>query len=231
MKTNVMISGQMRSFDLCWPNQYWMVYRHLDDPHFYVSVADDEDAGKAELLWQRFEKARVHIEVVKQPELPEPKNVAFSGPYGPSSKPQAILRQFWHLNRVWEPFRDINAIEDGTIFLRIRPDLWFHFFEQLPTLPSEFAATPWWSRWGGVNDRIAVLGRAAAQRYFTTFERIDQMLSEGAPLHPESLLAESLWSGGFQVQPLQAWFSTVRKNGTAIPPDPQAVDIVDMLYQ
>ncbi len=58
------------------------------------------------------------------------------------------------------------------------------------------------------------------------------MLKAGAPLHPESLMAYALEQAHVVSNTtLEAWFTTVRKDGTSIAPDPQIVDIVDMLRQ
>jgi ABC-type cobalamin/Fe3+-siderophores transport system ATPase subunit len=74
-------------------------------------------------------------------------------------------------------------------------------------------------------DRLAVMNEHAAELYFTTFTRLDKMLADGAPLHPETLIAESLQS--FFVRPLVAEFNSLRMDGTMTPFDPTVIDIAD----
>lgn len=238
MSTAIIISGQVRSFDQVWKNNYWMVYRKISDPVFFVSIADDEDASKIELLYERYSKDQVFIERVKQPEIPEPDpKLMLHGGYQPSTTAQGILKQIWHFNRAWEFFKKNEGGMSFKSVYRMRTDLHFHWCH-LPNhseliirepFPSE-CLTPWWSRWAGINDRMALMGYEAAQAYFTTFTRLDEMLKAGCPLHPESLMAYSLESQGcVSRQTLRAWFTTVRKNGERINPDPQWPDVVDFL--
>lgn len=235
MSTAVIIAGQMRSFDQVWLNQYWTVYRHLPDPYFFISVAKDEDAIKADMITARFPRNRVFIETVTQPTIGEPKGKSDHGAYRPSAPPQGILRQLWALNRAWtffEVMKPSGVIFDS--FLRIRPDLHFHWFEwpRADSIYPRICYSPWWSRWGGICDRVAVLGAEAAPVYFQAFQKLDEMLKDGAPLHPESLMAEALKRGNVISETcLGAWFSTVRKDGSSIPPDPQVVDIVDYMIR
>lgn len=229
MATAVIIAGQARSFERVWRNQYWMVYRKVPDPYFFVSVADDADASKMDLLKDRF-PGKVFIEKVIQPTIPEPKGSFDHGAYPPSAPVQGILRQMWALNQGWK-FFDKMSSPDGLRFdrfLRIRPDLHFHKFEWPKDCYPSQCLTPWWSRWGGINDRVAVLGALAAEFYFTAFEKVSAMLKDGAPLHPESLMLEALEREHVVCSPtLNAFFTTVRKDGSTIPPDPTIGDIVD----
>lgn len=156
----------------------------------------------------------------------------YSGPYPPSAKPQGILRQLWALNRGWEFFIEKRPKDvDFSRYLRIRPDLWFHEFEMPHLLTNTECLSPWWSRWGGMNDRVAVLGRDAAEVYFTAYKQLQALLDMGAPLHPESLMAAAMETKQMYCQAtLRAWFTTVRKDGTVIEPDPQPQDLADMSW-
>jgi hypothetical protein len=229
MATAIIISGQARSFERVWDNQFWIVYRKAVDPYFFVSVADDADASKMDLLLRRMPKERVFIEKVEQPTLELPPSGLDFGAYPPSAHPMGILKQLWALNRGWEFF--LKEAPKGVrfdMFLRIRPDLHFHWFKWPKRVNPIFCFTPWWSRWGGINDRVAVLGESAAPVYFTTFQRVPEMLKAGAPLHPETLILESMERGHMlSTATLSAWFTTVRKDGTVIGPDPQTPDIID----
>ena len=225
MRTAVIYSGQARSFAQVFPNQYWHVLRKLENPEFFVSVAKDDNADAMIRLYERFDPAVVHIEHVEQPQIPEPPDdPAHLSGYPRSASKQAILRQLWALNRAWEFYQEKkNEAETYDAVVRIRSDLRFMRFE----MPSYNCSvyTPWWSRWGGVNDRLAVMSEQAAEKYFTTFTRLGEMLTDGAPLHPETLIAESLRD--YYVLPLVAEFNSLRMDGTMTPFDPTVIDIAD----
>lgn len=206
MKTAVIISGHMRSFARCLPTIAWHVLRHYPDVDFYVSTVNDRDAKTAELLRERFPKSRVEIEYLEsQPEIPIPvqptdpkwlpnQNRIFTHePYALSVHPQAVLRQLWHLNQGWAFFVGQESPIKYDCIIRLRPDSYFKAFEPPPTLGYASAHTPWWGRFGGCNDRLAVLDSIAAKTYFTTFSRLSRLLDIGCPLHPESLVFASLW--------------------------------------
>lgn len=212
MKTAVLISGQTRTFAECFASQRWHVYRKLENPTFFVSVTDDEQARDIYLLESM--GFPVYVEKVIQPQLEEPHPInARHAPYVLSVPIQAVLRQLWHLNRVWE-FHAEKA-QEFDYFVRVRPDSFFHSFatpaEAAPNA-SLLACLPWWGRFGGCNDRFAMLGQDAAEIYFTTFGRIAELLDAGCPLHPESFIAASLEARGAWVRNiLQANFSTVKR--------------------
>ena len=123
-------------------------------------------------------------------------------------------------------------------FIRIRPDQFFHSFDQ----PSNFdfsgrrglnthiaehvAFTPWWVRFGGVNDRLAILGREAARAYFTVYEQIPALLAKGCPFHPESLVKAALLENGCTIhETLRTEFTTLRLDGNHRPPEIMSCDI------
>jgi hypothetical protein len=214
-KTAVLISGQMRTFSHCLPSLYWNVFRKLKDPHFFVSCADDEQASSAYMLELHY-PGKVHIEIVKQPTLPEPhKSYADHAPYAISVPIQNILRQLWHYNRVWEFFNEVTGeLKDFTAFVRCRPDLFFHRFDApAEPLPHEFLGV-WKARCGGVNDRFAIMGPKAAEAYFTAFPRLQSLLDLGCPLHPESIQQAAMEFEGVGIRNrLTCEFTTVRFNG------------------
>lgn len=243
MSTAVLISGQARTFRHCYPNQRWQVFRKLEDPWFFVSVADDAQAEDMEILRQDYE--HVFIERVTQPILPEPENAAelvARAPYPIVSTPQAILRQFWHLKRVYEWYLVAGRVGIQHTFsaiVRIRPDLLFHSYATPPqkTLEDDMGCkrtcdiwhhechSPWWSRWGGINDRFAIMGGKAALHYFNAYTAIPLLWAKGCPLHPESMLKAALELGNITSHDtLKALFSTVRLDGKLIKPDPQPWD-------
>lgn len=234
MKTAILYSGHMRTFAKTYANHRWMLHRHFPGAHFFVSCVDDENAASAEMLLQHHPADRVHIEKVAQPEripLPEgcpPEESWQRGtnfmhePYAISVSPQGVLKQLWHLNRVWQ-FACDHGVQDFDRFVRVRPDIWFHSMGKAPDVvcssaenPDElkaldWAAVPWWGRFGGVNDRVAVMTSVAAQHYFTAFAKLDAIIRQGCPLHPESIIKAALEN--VCVVKLATEFSTIRNNG------------------
>ena len=73
MKTAILISGHLRSFERCLPNLAWMVFRHFPNADFYVSTIEDEDAHKATFLREKYPNAKIIIDAVKeQPQIALP---------------------------------------------------------------------------------------------------------------------------------------------------------------
>lgn len=229
MKTAVIYSGQARTFTEVFPNQYWQVLRKLPNPEFFVSVADDVQAASMTRLWERFPQESVHIEYVQQPQIEEPPpNPKWLALYPPSSPPQAILRQLWSLDRAWAFYRESRTSDEHEIVVRIRPDIAFARCD-LPRLPLyRECHTPWWARWGGVNDRFSVMRWTAAEHYFTTLQKRVALWAAGCPLHPETMIAASLEEGGVDVShTLATEFVTVRLDGTHVAPSITVVDQVE----
>lgn len=219
MKTAILISGQARTFARCLASQHWAVYRKLEQPHFYVSVADDADAQNMELLRKQYPNAPVFIEKLKQPDLPEPSaTLAAHAPYAISSSVQAILRQLWNLSRVWR-FAQQHGADECDVFIRARADLHFHSakVEGMGCVKEAEAFTPWWGTYGGVNDRFAVLGKEAAKAYFTAWDKLPEMLADGCPLHPESIVCAAMQRAGITISPtLAAEFAALRPDGKLV---------------
>lgn len=237
MSTAIMFSGHMRTFPLCLGSQQWQVFRHYPDCHFFVSTVQDEQAATVELLTRTFGASRVTVEIVpEQPLLSLPpgcppestwskEHTFMHEPYAVSVPPQWVMRQLWQLHRVW-----LLAESTGrkfSTYIRTRPDLFFQGFEPPSINPSPHTAhTPWWGRYGGANDRFAVLGREAARAYFETYAELLSMISEGAPLHPETLVAYAMERRGIvHYQTLRAEFSTLRMNGEARAAEISGIDI------
>ncbi len=231
MRTAVIYSGHARTFEHVFDNHFFHVLRKLPNPEFFVSVVNDDDAIHMGRIRERFPTGSFHMETVDQPQIPEPpRDPHLLAGYENSSPIQAILRQFWHLNRAWE-FLQITAPDCRSspfdLVVRIRPDLAFHRFDLERFPHAQECFSPWWSRWGGMNDRFALMGWDAAFRYFTTFERIAAIQKLlGCPLHPETLLLTSLQAGGIRnYSTLAAEFRTIRKDGSFVLMDPSLSDI------
>lgn len=225
MKTLVIYSGQARTFKQTVNSHYFRLLRHLDNPTVVVSVADDEQAGDMKILEKLVDN--VHFEFVTQPTVKEPEVMpGMLGMYPPSTDAQGILRQLWSLNRAWEFATSKVNVSKYDAVIRIRPDLVLDRVV-IPTLVSpRNCYTPWWACWGGVNDRFAVMAPQAAEAYFTTWKNLDHLISNGCPLHPETLIYESLRMGPvFIHRTLEAEFVTLRLDGSVVPMSVTATDL------
>ena len=215
MSTAILISGQMRTFAQCLPTLQWACFRKLEDPRFFISCANDIQANSAGDLYRYYPMESVFIEAIDQPELTEPDHaLADHAPYAISVKPQSILRQAWHMKRVYE-FAMRNGAAKCDTFVRCRPDLWMTDCEDGTAEWASHNPTmcfcPWWGRFAGANDRFAIMGAKAAPAYFGMFDQIDALLAAGCPFHPESLLLAALEISGIEVHhTLNAVFSTLR---------------------
>lgn len=233
MSTAILISGHMRSFDVCLPTLHHHVFRHFPDADFYVSTVQDEDAHKVELLKKKYGDRVKAVNIEKEqpvfplpPECPPnwrgPQSFYMHEPYAISVSPQAVIGQLWQLKNAWKL---VPSDDHYGTFVRCRPDLWFHHFDK-PLEYSHVAYTPWWGRFGGCNDRFAVLGLQAARHYFTTFDKLNELVADGCPLHPESLVKFSLEKNMCLVSDnMDALFSTVRTNGEMRRPEIAQWDI------
>jgi hypothetical protein len=137
-----------------------------------------------------------------------------------------VLRQLWQLNEAWKLYRR-SGPTDHELIIRTRPDLWFSGFvaEDLERMTAD-ALTPWWGRFGGINDRFAIMVPYAAEAYFTTFARLPMLADKGVPLHPETLVRVSMEAAGCQVNDrLRVEFSTVRENGEVRAPEIGPIDL------
>jgi hypothetical protein len=227
----------MRTFARCLPNLHWFVFRHFPGASFFVSTVADDDAPSAELLQAKYPAQQVEIEVVPlQPVLPlpdacppeeswRPGQPFMHEPFAISVPPQAVLRQLWQLGMVYQLFSRTTDVGEFEAVIRIRPDLYFHG-ARLPKEVAPFSVhTPWWGRFGGVNDRFAIMGAPAAQYYFNTVGKVHELVNAGCPLHPESLVAAAIHAAELDLNDrLPVEFSTIRRD-SARPPEVSHFDI------
>jgi hypothetical protein len=238
IKTAIIISGAMRTFDKCLPNLEWMVFRHFPEARFYVATHDDADAAKASLLLPKHPDTIIRRltqpEMILPPGCPAqwtPGQYYMHEPYFISVHPSAVLGQLWMLREGWRLYEE--ATEPAECVIRCRPDLWFHSFTGIPNdetywiVSPRSSFVPRWGSFGGCNDRFAILGRESARFYFTTFSLIPSLLEQGCPLHPESLIKAALEYGGAHIaHTLCAEFSTLRKDGSMRPPEITGVELL-----
>lgn len=252
MTTAIIYTGHLRSFEKCLENQRWHVLRHFPNASFYIVTEEDEDAHKAGMLKAKYPGV-VEIRYVKQPPMVIPNGCPdewqpglpyMHEPYHISVDPRHVLGQLWMLREGWRLYQEANDPAD--LIIRIRPDLWFHSFtkphglhmsvntgENKKTPYSAFedvAWTPRFGKFGGCNDRFALLGAKAAEAYFTAHDNIPAMLAEGAPLHPETLVRYAMERRGISVlDDMRADFSTLRKTGEMRPPEVTHSDLMDLM--
>ncbi len=216
MKTAVLISGQLRTFKKCYPTQKFQIFRHYEpDIHFFCSIVGDEQSKDTVLLLEDYEN--VNTEVYDDPtdlaEIAQEKG-AFA-PYANATSHAKLMLQHWGNKKVWDFFASSAATESFDVIIRIRPDLWIHRFRPSRNLDEWTCVAPWWGKFGGINDRLAILGNDAANRYFNLYDSIPAYLSKGCPFHPETLLLTHLQSNGVNIESnLMTEFSTERMDGS-----------------
>jgi hypothetical protein len=237
MSTAILYSGQLRTFAQCYPTQRWHVLRHVIDPHFFFTIQAQPDALQilAPLIAD-YGASRVHLQQLTDPDLtadltPQLSAAYHQAPYANAAPAHQLLLQHWYQAQVWENFCGHSETLSLTIdtIIRLRPDLWFHSYDpaRASTVWDDEVFTPWWGRFGGLNDRFAIMGPAAARAYFDVYAKIPELVgSYQAPFHPETLLAARLEIAQVHVtQTLRAEFSTLRANGQARPPEISSIDL------
>jgi hypothetical protein len=241
MSTAILISGQLRTFARCWPTQRWHVLRHFADPHFFICVQAQPDWSQIlQPLIDEYGADRVHIDLKGDPDLsshltPQLSAAYHLAPYANAAPAQQLLLQHWYQQECWKFFERLTkddqhmspSLGEFASIVRLRADLWFHSFKDpkdpfLNPPPRAYVFgsggnvcyTPWWGRFGGINDRFAIMGPEAAVSYFTVFDQIPSLLASGCPFHPESLVKANLQRGNVHLhETLRTEFSTERLNG------------------
>ncbi len=242
MKTAVLISGQLRTFRKCYLTQNWQIFRHYQsDLHFFASICRDDQTKDIQLLQNDYENVEVesYDDPLDLPEIPLEKGVF--APYANATSHYKLMLQHWGNKKVWDFFVSSAATESFDVIIRIRPDLWIHRFKkpdqfQIDTyhIDSRWPNTvlsPWWGKFGGINDRLAIMGKGAAVAYFTLYDAIPTLLKNGAPFHPETLLAEWLRQCGVTVESnLMTEFSTERMHGSRRWAEVVMSDLAELVY-
>lgn len=234
MKTAVLISGQLRTFKKCYPTQKWQIFRHYEpDIHFFASLSGSDDAARAESIL-REDYENVHVESYDDPvDLPDiPTQKGAHAPYANAASHCKLMLQHWGNKKVWDFFASSAAIESFDVIIRIRPDLWIHRFEMPRFEDGEISTVfcPWWGKFGGINDRLAIMGYQASQVYMNVFDAIPRLLKLGCPFHPETLVAENLKSAGTRISNnLMTEFSTERMDGSRRWAEIQMSDVAELI--
>jgi hypothetical protein len=177
----------------------------------------------------------VHVQAGPDPtDLPDiPTQQGAHAPYANAASHYKLMLQHWGNKKVWDFFASSAAIESFDVIIRIRPDLWIHRFERPRTFEDTWpnmVKVPWWGKFGGINDRLAVMGREVAPVYFGLYDMIPALLEKGCPFHPESLLSETLRLSPVNVQSnLMTEFSTDRMDGSRRWAEIQMSDVAELI--
>ncbi len=232
MKTAVLISGQLRTFRKCYPTQKWQIFRHYEpDIHFFTSICDDEQAKDIELLQNDYPET-IYCERYQDPsDLPDiPVEKGKFAPYANAASHYKLMLQHWGNKKVWDFFASSAATESFDVIIRIRPDLWIHRFEppRFEKGETNTAFLPWWGKFGGVNDRLAIMGNVAAEAYFNVYDEIQDLLHMGCPFHPETLVASALMAMSVK-NTVMTEFSTERMDGSRRWAEIQMSDVAELI--
>jgi hypothetical protein len=240
MRTAIIVTGHMRTWRKCWPNLQehvfdkfgaaWFVSTIRD--HDWLEFKDSHHARRANLCGSEALNSQpdcIADLVGKGAKLPAqwtPGKPYMAERYAISVCPQAVAAQLWQLERGW---RLLEQYEQDNPYLgrfdcviRCRPDIFFRagVVPTLNAIDPLTALLPWWGRFDGTNDRFAILGRKAAEAYFTTYSQIPEIINAGGNLHPETLVLSALKRGGAKVSfNLGLMFTTERKDGTSRLPE------------
>jgi hypothetical protein len=212
MKTAVLLSGQMRSADVCLASIQKHVLSRLGDYDLLAHIADDEDAWKLEL----FEPTRAVV--VKQPKFDE-KNYIHRTGRGVIGV-QQVLRMFWSMEESNKLKKQAEA-ERGAPYdwvIRLRPDTqFFSDLEDLATLEPDAAYIPTFCNYWGYQDRFAFGSSKWMDAYHDKCgDLLDTYIAEGGIYHPETYLKWVLDRAGAPIKRTQILFDTLRKDGSRI---------------
>lgn len=201
IKIAVLISGQMRTADMCASG----IRNIYPDANFIVHAVADKNADKAFL----FKPTATVIE----PQYEMPERIDYSIRIGRGCHGvQRVLKQLWGLKRVWEVFEKSGI--DADFIVRCRPDLLFsrnpENIDSTTIKPGVYI--PKFANWWGLNDRFAYGDRDNMKKYFLRLDHLDTYINEGGIFHPETFLQ---WC--FRDSPVyrtNTIFASLRENGS-----------------
>lgn len=207
------------------------------DLEFFICVQDTPDVQSVDDLRRLYGADRVHVQAQPDPDLtpyitPEISAAWHRAPYANAAPADRLLLQHWYQRQVWALFTSLRDPKDFSTIIRMRGDNNFKSFALPSGLssvlgpPSSAAFTPWWGRFGGLNDRFAIMGPEAAASYFTLWDNLGDHVQAGCPFHPESLLKAQLERDGITIhENLAAEFSTLRATGEERWPEITPIDM------
>lgn len=133
-----------------------------------------------------------------------------------------ILHQISTLQRAWRYLEATGARSDLYMFLR--PDLIFHDrleIERLadPVLESGGIALPFWHAWNGVNDRLSLASRPAAEALANRVDLVAEFCAFRGLFQPEQLLKFALRKADIPILDIGVTASRIRATGKGKPED------------
>ncbi len=228
------MSGQLRSFAQCYPTQRWQVYRHYPDCHFFIVVQNNDQVNSIQALRRDYGEDHVHAQFITDPTgLPQiAEEYGRHAPYANAAPHNRLMMQHHYQLLVWQYFQEVRGDKQFDTIIRMRPDNWMQGFtkqdayagiwdgweglmyeETAKARRAEENAvySPHWGKFGGMNDRLAIMTNKAAPIYFSLYNHIEALLKDGCPFHPESLLLAHLEKNNVKVRhTLNAMFGTLR---------------------
>lgn len=209
MKIAILMSGQMRTLDVCADSFRRCVLDPMSaeaDVTVYCAAAADEDAHKA----YEHLPAGSRISIDEQPTLDEANYLLRSGK-GVCGV-QSVLKQFWSWLRVWE----LAQGDDFDFAVRVRGDaMYYNPVESSTSWKKNTLYVPRFSSFWGVCDRFGYGDREIMRKYHTILERLPEFMDAGAAFHPESLVIRAT---DCAIERTNVLFSTVRNTGEVRPP-------------
>lgn len=119
-------------------------------------------------------------------------NLAHSLPNPYSGRPMQSVSNHIRLLKVMQSVKH-RCVSDIIIFVRAdMVPVGDINLSQYKTSSRENILTPAWHKWGGVNDRFAILPNAYADHYLSRFSSVPTKLSRGEQIHGEEHLYQSL---------------------------------------
>jgi len=217
MTTAVLVSGQMRTLDVCFGGIYEHVLLKINKSGLshsvYIEAHEDEDAHKANML------CPTKINIEPQPGMKDARYEARLGLgcYGV----EVVLRQLWSLQKSWRLMEQSNLSPfiAGNWVIRLRPDCWFHNdIEDFADCDPACIYVPTFHNFYGLNDRFAFGGYEAMKVYCNRLDTMDEYIASGGIFHPESHLKWTLQRAGIEVKRTQILFDLVRRGGLHVKP-------------
>jgi len=128
-----------------------------------------------------------------------------------------LIRQFNSLKQVWKLVESTKNNYECLIFLR--PDLKYTTKLDIryinKNLYSNIILTPYWQKWGGINDRIGIGNYNTMEKYANRLDDVSDFLeSTKKPLHAEKFLKFVLNKYNIKNKELKLVGKRIRSNGS-----------------
>lgn len=201
MKVAICFSGQVRTFEKCFPS-YSRILDRYDCDLFAASTPN-------EVLPNYPFKRLVMTEDVSLDE----KN------YGNRKRPeitmQNVLRQFRFIE-ICDDLRVQEGVEYDFVIRTRFDNLLLRDIPDLHDCDREAIHIPREHDWGGINDRFAFGGDRAMRVYCDKNSRIDDFMIQGGVFHPETILLWVLRSRGLSITRIWECTRLLREDGQLV---------------